>query len=73
VIRTGVATQAGVSIGIGGAVVALSEPQSEFSETLLKAVPLVQAITTYHKAHTDTDCHLDGLLAHAHGEHQEQG
>ncbi len=72
VIRTGVATQAGVSIGVGGAVVALSEPQSEFSETLLKAVPLVQAITTYHKAPTDTERYLDGLLAHAHGEHQEQ-
>lgn len=37
VIRTLVKTAAGLELGIGGAVVALSEPEAEFAETLLKA------------------------------------
>ncbi|MFO0575771.1 MAG: aminodeoxychorismate synthase component I [Polyangia bacterium] len=37
VIRTLVKTAAGLELGIGGAVVALSDPEAEFAETLLKA------------------------------------
>ena len=44
VIRTIVASGDQLSIGVGGAVIALSEPEDEFEETMLKARALVQAI-----------------------------
>lgn len=43
VIRTLVVTAAGASLGIGGAIVAMSEPEEEFEETLVKARALVSA------------------------------
>jgi len=43
VIRTAVVTKDDISIGIGGAVVALSDPEAEFDELLLKSAPLVDA------------------------------
>ncbi|NEQ05814.1 MAG: aminodeoxychorismate synthase component I [Moorea sp. SIO4E2] len=44
VIRTAEITPNQVSIGIGGALIALSNPQLEFEETLLKAEALVRGI-----------------------------
>ncbi|HYY56319.1 MAG TPA: aminodeoxychorismate synthase component I, partial [Pyrinomonadaceae bacterium] len=44
VIRTIVMTQTCANIGAGGAIVALSDPESEFQEMLLKASALIQAI-----------------------------
>ncbi|MEH2358687.1 aminodeoxychorismate synthase component I [Nostoc sp.] len=44
VIRTAVLTPNQTSIGIGGGIVALSEPEIEFQETLLKAEALIHAI-----------------------------
>lgn len=44
VIRTAVLTPDQTSIGIGGGVIALSNPEMEFQETLLKAKALIQAI-----------------------------
>ncbi len=44
VIRTLVASPAGLSIGAGGAIVAASDPQAEFAEMLLKAAPLLDAV-----------------------------
>jgi para-aminobenzoate synthetase len=44
VIRTIVAAGDRLSIGVGGAIVALSDPIAEFEETMLKAKALVQAV-----------------------------
>jgi para-aminobenzoate synthetase len=44
VIRTAVLTSDRTSIGIGGGIVALSDPQMEFREILLKAKALIQAM-----------------------------
>jgi para-aminobenzoate synthetase len=44
VIRTMVVTPTDISIGIGGGIVALSDPQMEFDETLIKARALIRAI-----------------------------
>lgn len=56
VIRTLVNTPEGASIGCGGAITALSNPASEFSEIMLKAAPIVEAILSQwiaepHAAH----------------------
>ncbi|MBD2530234.1 aminodeoxychorismate synthase component I [Nostoc flagelliforme FACHB-838] len=44
VIRTAVLTPEQTSIGIGGGIIALSEPEIEFQETLLKAKALIDAL-----------------------------
>lgn len=43
-IRTAVLTPNQTSIGIGGGIIALSEPEMEFQETLLKAKALIDAL-----------------------------
>ncbi|NET01483.1 MAG: aminodeoxychorismate synthase component I [Sphaerospermopsis sp. SIO1G1] len=44
VIRTAILTDQKTDIGVGGGIVALSNPQAEFSEMLLKAEALVDAL-----------------------------
>jgi para-aminobenzoate synthetase len=44
VIRTIVATGRGTSFGVGGAVIALSDPAAEFEETLVKSRTMVAAL-----------------------------
>ncbi len=45
VIRTLVATAAGATIGCGGAIVMLSDAEAEYDEMLLKAQPLLDAVS----------------------------
>jgi para-aminobenzoate synthetase len=45
VIRTLVATAAGATIGSGGAIVMLSDAEAEYDEMLLKAQPLLDAVS----------------------------
>jgi para-aminobenzoate synthetase len=45
VIRTLVATEAGATIGSGGAIVMLSDAADEYAEMLLKAQPLLDAVS----------------------------
>jgi para-aminobenzoate synthetase len=45
VIRTLVATHSGATIGTGGAIVMLSEAEDEYAEMLLKAQPLLDAVS----------------------------
>jgi len=44
IIRTAVASSSATEIGTGGAIVALSEPQAELAEMLIKAEPLLEAL-----------------------------
>ncbi|WP_338892223.1 aminodeoxychorismate synthase component I [Rhodococcus sovatensis] len=45
VIRTIVSTEHEVTFGVGGAIVALSDPEEEFQETMVKAVSMRRALT----------------------------
>ena len=44
IIRTAVLQNNKITIGSGGAIIALSDPQEEFDEILLKAFPLIKSI-----------------------------
>lgn len=50
VIRTMVATEHQVSFGIGGAIVALSDPEDELEETLVKSVVMRRCLAQAHTA-----------------------
>jgi para-aminobenzoate synthetase len=62
VIRTIVSAQGQLSIGIGGAIVALSDPNSEFDETMLKARAIIRAIALSRSGSIeDTAYHIEGI------------
>ena len=44
IIRTLVATEGRLSFGVGGAIVALSDPEAEFDETVVKSRPMITAV-----------------------------
>ncbi|MFE4637508.1 aminodeoxychorismate synthase component I [Streptomyces sp. NPDC056773] len=44
VIRTAVVTEEGIRYGVGGAIVALSDPADEFEETITKTTPLLRLL-----------------------------
>lgn len=47
VIRTLVVTPSRVKYGVGGAIIALSDPDEEFEETAVKATPLLRLLDAY--------------------------
>lgn len=53
VIRTAVVQGAHVSIGVGGAIVALSDPQEEYDEIILKGSALMQAVALSTRGQRD--------------------
>jgi para-aminobenzoate synthetase len=54
VIRTIVATPGELQFGVGGAIIALSDPEGEFEETMVKARNLMRAVSaTASPAHAD--------------------
>jgi para-aminobenzoate synthetase len=62
VIRTIVATGKRLSIGVGGGIVAQSNPQAEFEEMLLKSMASVRAIATAATGKFNADdCYIDGV------------
>jgi para-aminobenzoate synthetase len=56
-IRTAILTPHQTSIGIGGGIVALSDPEMEFQEILLKAKALIQAMLLTMHGSFETDSH----------------
>ncbi|MGZ3811234.1 MAG: aminodeoxychorismate synthase component I [Mucilaginibacter sp.] len=53
IIRTAVLKENSITIGSGGAIIAMSDPQEEFDEILLKAFPLIKSIVFTAKGSFD--------------------
>lgn len=68
VIRTIIMTPEQATVGVGGAITILSDPEREFEETLLKGRALVKALTISQfgkfdkKLYTFNDPHMDSLF-----------
>ena len=55
VIRTLVCTPTAATLGIGGAIVALSDPEAEFEETLVKARAIIDSLIVSSKGNRDLE------------------
>jgi len=60
VIRTAVIEEEKVSLGVGGAIIALSKPEEEFEEILLKARGVLKAFQLYFKGNMEEEISIEG-------------
>ena len=74
VIRTAVMTAEQTSIGVGGGIVALSDPQMEFEEIMLKAKALIHAMMITTHGVVDPDQYsIQGIETVTSDSHQKVG
>jgi para-aminobenzoate synthetase len=74
VIRTAVMTTEQTSIGVGGGIVALSDPQMEFEEIMLKAKALIHAMLITTHGVVDPDRYsIQGIETTASNSYQKVG
>lgn len=62
VIRTAIIEKEKVSLGVGGAIIALSNPEEEFEEILLKAKGVLRAFQLYFKGNTEEEIEIEGSI-----------
>lgn len=62
VIRTLVSTPAETTMGVGGAIVALSDAEAEFEETLVKARAGIQALIAHARGEAEAERFVGGVL-----------
>lgn len=60
VIRTVVIEKEKASLGVGGAIIALSDPEEEFDEILLKAKGVLGAFQRYYKGNRGEEIYING-------------
>ena len=62
VIRTALIEKDKTTIGVGGAIIALSSAEEEFDEILLKAKGVLTAFKLYYKGNLDSDILIEGSI-----------
>ena len=62
VIRTAIIEKEKVSLGVGGAIIALSNAEEEFEEILLKAKGVLRAFQLYFKGNTEEEIEIEASI-----------